>query len=123
MPHCILEYSNNLVERPDWTDVLRDVHAFLVDTGMFHLGDIKSRTIAREAFLAADGAPDRAFVAMNVCILEGRGEGAKARVTDGVLEILQRHLRAACVGKRCSISVRITEMERSSYRRWTSPDA
>ncbi len=122
MPHCILEYSNNLVELPDWTDVFRDVHEFMAGTGMFRLGDIKSRAVPCETFLVADGAPDRAFVAMNVCILDGRDEEAKATVTDGVQEILKRHMRRACVGKRCSISVRISEMERSNYRRWTNGD-
>lgn len=120
MPHCILEYSNNLVGLPDWTEMFGEVHAFLVGTGLFHLGDIKSRAVQRQHFLAADGAPDRAFVAMNVCILDGRDDEVKAQVSEGVLEVLKRHLGPACEGKRCSISVRITEMERSSYRRWTS---
>ncbi len=120
MPHCILEYSDNLEDLPDWVEVFEDVHAFLAGTGLFRLDDIKSRAIGREHFAVADGAPDRAFVAMNVCILDGRDDEVKALVSEGVLEVLKRHLRPFCEGKRCSLSVRITEMERSSYQRWTS---
>jgi 5-carboxymethyl-2-hydroxymuconate isomerase len=120
MPHCILEYSTNLEALPDWVEVFEDVHAFLVGTGLFLLDDIKSRAVGREHFLVADGAPARAFVAMNVCILDGRDDEVKALVSEGVLEVLKRHLRTTCEGKRCSISVRITEMERSSYQRWAS---
>lgn len=120
MPHCILEYSDNLVALPDWVEVFEDVHAFLAGTGLFLLDDIKSRAVGRDRYLVADGAEDRAFVAMNVCILDGRDEEVKALVSEGVLEVLKRHLTPACVGRRCSISVRITEMERSSYQRWAS---
>jgi 5-carboxymethyl-2-hydroxymuconate isomerase len=120
MPHCILEYSANLEALPDWAEVFEDVHAFLAGTGLFLLDDIKSRAAGREHFLVADGAPERAFVAMNVCILDGRDDGVKAQVSEGVLEVLKRHLGPTCEGKQCSISVRITEMERSSYQRWTT---
>jgi len=120
MPHCILEYSNNIVESSDWALVFEDVHEFLVGTGLFLIEDIKSRAVVREDFLVGDGAPDRAFVAMNLCILDGRDDEVKSLVSEGILEILKRHMIMACSDLRCSVSVRITEMQRGSYRRWAS---
>lgn len=43
MPHCILEYSANVVDRPDVTRLLKEIHDALMATGLFTLTDIKWR--------------------------------------------------------------------------------
>jgi hypothetical protein len=41
MPHCILEYSNNISEEPNHSSILRQIHNALFSTGLFDLNDIK----------------------------------------------------------------------------------
>ena len=74
MPHCILEHSNNIVDQPDFHKLLRQVHEFLAGTGLFKQADIKSRVLCHDLFVVGDGARDRAFVTMNVCIFSGRDD-------------------------------------------------
>ncbi len=115
MPHCILEYSDNVIDEPDLGKLFLEIHVALARTGLFRRGDIKSRAVCCREFAVGDGAPDRAFVAMEVCIFEGRDDGVKAGITAAVLEVLGRHFRRTIADPRCSVTVRLTDMHRGSY--------
>ena len=73
MPHLILEYSANVLDEPDHSRLLQGLHRALAETGLFSLSDFKGRAVRHEpfAFAVADGAPDRAFVALEVQVLDG----------------------------------------------------
>ena len=123
MPHCILEYSNNIVDQPDFRKLLLEVHEFLVSTGQFKLADIKSRVLCHDIFVIGDGASDRAFVTMNVCMLGGRDDSVKTTVSKGVLQLLGMHFPRTFAEKRCSITARITDIHRDSYGKMDSFEA
>jgi 5-carboxymethyl-2-hydroxymuconate isomerase len=117
MPHCILEYSANVPDRPDLGRVLADVHAALTATGEFTLADIKSRAVRHEQFLIGDGDPARVFVTLTVQILGGRSDEVKARISDGLLAVLARHYPESLAGRTCSLTVQVCDIHRASYRR------
>jgi 5-carboxymethyl-2-hydroxymuconate isomerase len=119
MPHCILEYSNNVVDQPDLNELLLQIHEFLAGTGLFKQADIKSRAFCHDLFVVGDGARDRAFVTMNVCIFSGRDDATKAQLSQGVLQVLEQHFPKTLVERRCSITVRITDIHRDSYGKLT----
>ncbi len=123
MPHCILEYSNNIVDEPDFRGLLLEVHEALASTGLFKQADIKSRVIRHQRFVVGDGAPDRAFVTMNVCILSGRDDAVKAQLSGAVLRVLEGHFPRTFAEKRCSITVQVTDIHRDSYGKMVSYDA
>ena len=117
MPHCVLEYSSNIVSPPDMREVLLAVHRTLVDTGLFSEGDIKSRAIRHEVFAVGDGAPDRAFVALAVEILEGRRDETKGAIADALFAALTGAFASALATSRCNVTVQIRDLHRPSYRR------
>ena len=41
MPHCILEYSNKIVDQTDFRKLLLEVNELLAGTGLFKQGNIK----------------------------------------------------------------------------------
>ncbi len=120
MPHCILEASDNLLEAPDWPALLEGLHGALVGTGLFAEEDIKSRVVMQSVFRVADGAPDRAFVALDVRILEGRDDATKARISDALLPVLARAFPRTAAGMRLNLTVQVNDLHRASYRRDTS---
>ena len=120
MPHCILETSNNLLDQPDWTGLLRELHGTLVATGLFQEADLKSRVIRHDTFLVADGAPDRAFVTLNVQLLAGRPDDVKAQLSDALLPVLAKAFPRSAEGMRLNLTVQISDLHRASYRRQTS---
>ncbi len=122
MPHCILEYSANVVEQPDMTRLLMDIHGALMATGLFTLADIKSRAIRHEQYLIGDGDPARAFVTLNVQILEGRSDEVKAQISEAALEVLKRAFPESLQQRKCSLTVQVSEIHRPSYRRHLSQE-
>ncbi len=121
MPHCLLEYSNNVIDPPDLRALLADVNQALAGTGLFALDAIKSRAIVHEQYAVGDGASDRAFVAMNVSIFAGRDDETKARIAASVLRVIEPYFAATTASMRCDITVRITDMHRASYAKSTGP--
>jgi 5-carboxymethyl-2-hydroxymuconate isomerase len=117
MPHCILEYSSNVIDAPDWTRLLLDVHEVLMATGLFVRSDIKSRIIEHGRYVIGDGSQDRAFVTLNVQILSGRSDEVKRQVAEAALELLSRTFTKTLNELKCSISVQITDIHRPSYCR------
>ena len=117
MPHCILEYSANVPDRPDVARVLADVHGALMATGLFTLADIKSRAVRHEQFLIGDGDPARVFVTLTVQILDGRSDAVKAQISEAALEVLARHFPESLARRTCSLTVQVCDIHRASYRR------
>ena len=120
MPHCILEVSDNLLDSPDWQDLLGAIHRTLVGTGLFSEADLKSRVIRHDTFRVADGAPDRAFVTLDVQILEGRPDEVKARISDVLLPVLAGAFPRSAAGMKLNITVQVSDLHRLSYRRHQS---
>jgi len=119
MPHCVIECSNNVVEGLEYRRLLRQVHAFLGETGLFRAGDIKSRIVAHDRFLVGTGASDRGFAALTLHILEGREERVKQDLAKGIHRILDRHVREQHAELRLSVTVQISELQRCCYVRST----
>lgn len=120
MPHCILEASDNLLDEPDWPGLLAELHRTLVATGLFAEADLKSRVIRHGIFRVADGAPDRAFVTLDVQVMEGRSDAVKASLSDALLPLLVRAFPRSAAGMRLNVTVQISDLHRPSYRRHQS---
>lgn len=117
MPHLLLELSANVPDRPDLRRVLLDLHEALAKTGEFRLLDVKSRVVRHEVAALGDGAPDRAFAALTIAILEGRSDELKARVAAEALAVLKAAFPGTVAGGRGSLSVEVRDLHRASYQR------
>jgi len=123
MPHCILEYSANLPERPDLQTLFQQLHEVLMASGQFTLDDIQSRAIRHEEFRIGDGDPRRTFVTMNLSLLAGRSDEVKAALSRSVLELLERAFARTLAETICSLTVHVSELHRPSYQKAVSPGA
>ena len=117
MPHLVLEYSANVLDEPDLRRVLLDLHEAVMAAGLFERKDIKSRAVRHDVFAVADGAEDRAFVALSIAILDGRPDDVKAALAEAALEVLVGSYPKLVAGGRGAISVEIRDLHRASYRR------
>ncbi len=117
MPHCVLEYSANVLDRPDLRRLLLEIHDVIMKTGEFSLGDIKSRVLRHDVFVVGDGSPDRAFVTLDIQILGGRSDEMKARLSEGALHVLERAYPTTLEKRKCSLTVQVSDLHRPSYRR------
>ena len=117
MPHCVLEYSDNIVEQSHIKELLVEINDFLANTGLFNKADIKSRAFCHDIYIVGDGAGDRAFASLNIYILSGRENDVKSMISMGALKILEKALQLSITEKQCSVTVQITDLHRESYAR------
>jgi len=120
MPHCILEYSDNIIDRVNKKQLLLKINQMLADTGLFKINDIKSRVIKHQDYVMGDGNPSNTFVSLNICILDGRSKEVKQNISQNALKLLKKEYTKSLEQTRCSITVRVTEMEKESYQKATS---
>jgi 5-carboxymethyl-2-hydroxymuconate isomerase len=117
MPHLVLEYSANVPDRPDLGRLLLDLHEALVASALFERKDIKSRAVKHDVFAVGDGAPDRAFVALSIALLDGRADEVKAALSEAALDVLCRAYPDLVAGGRGAVTVEVRDLHRESYRR------
>jgi 5-carboxymethyl-2-hydroxymuconate isomerase len=89
MPHCELDYSDNLLDKLENHTILKAIHYVLTTTKLFLLNDIKSRVIVHQNYLVGDGKPDRAFVALNIIILSEKAAATKKKLSEDSIQMLK----------------------------------
>lgn len=117
MPHCLLEYSDNLLEKVDFTLLLSELNNFLSETGLFKIADIKSRAICHDTYVVGEREENRPFVSLDIRILSGRDDQTKAMLSESALKILKKTFSQSVSQMNCSLTVQISDLHRQSYAR------
>ena len=92
MPHFTIEYSANLDQRLDMTEIVEVVRKAAIETGIFPLGGIRVRAIRCEDYAIADGNPDLGFLDMVLRLGEGRDLATRKKAGEHVFKALSAHL-------------------------------
>ena len=117
MPHCILEYTSNIVDQPVWADIFKEIHAVLIATGEWHCADIKSRAIELHNYYICNGNPSQAFVSLSIQILAGRSDNLKKSISESCLKTVASHFPLTLKQLQTSITVQIVDIHEASYCR------
>lgn len=108
MPHCILEYSQNLEQEVPPVDLMDAVKAACVASDLFSPEDIKLRGFPYKHFIPA-GQED-AFIHVTIRLLSGRTAEQKSELSNQVLAALGTFSL-----KGISLSVELCDIDRDSY--------
>jgi 5-carboxymethyl-2-hydroxymuconate isomerase len=117
MPHCVLEYSGNVLEKRDFTSFFQGLHQLLVHSGLFGLSDIKSRVVCCREFRVGDGDPSLSFIHLSLYILSGRAREVRQALADRLLAFLKEEFAESCKPLNCEMTVDVREMDRETYRK------
>jgi 5-carboxymethyl-2-hydroxymuconate isomerase len=118
MPHCIIEYSEELTQTVDIKALMSCVFLAATQSALFSTGDIKVRAIPYNDFYAeTENETNNKQLFIHVCckILSGRHLEQRQKLSELVLS----HLNIFAI-KSVSISVEIVDMERESYNKRVS---
>lgn len=118
MPHCLLEYSNNLVENVDFPQLFNRLHQTLMNDKLFNVEDIKSRALAYDQYFVGEGQLQKSFITLTVSILSGRDIETKKKLSDDCLKFLKSEFKESIEKLNCNVTVRISDIERESYSRY-----
>ncbi|MFL0808065.1 MAG: 5-carboxymethyl-2-hydroxymuconate Delta-isomerase [Oceanobacter sp.] len=111
MPHFIVEYSDNLHEQLDFQPLFKALHEYVISTGAFPIGGVRSRAIRCYDYRVADGREDFAFLNLNLKIGHGRDMALKQAVAERVFEILCDWMKPVTDTGYCQISFELSELD------------
>lgn len=112
MPHCVVEYTDNLGDEADIPGLLRLVAARMCDTGgVFPKGGVRVRAIRLTEYVVADGLEDDAFVNLTFKIGPGRPDAFKAAFFGGLFAEIEAHFAALFARRYLALSLYVEEAD------------
>jgi 5-carboxymethyl-2-hydroxymuconate isomerase len=119
MPHCIIEYSQELIQDVDMITVMKAVFEGSVLSTLFSPADIKVRAMPYHDFYTENTGEtnknQQRFIHVCCKILSGRNVEQRQNLSENILNQL-----TLLELKWISISVEIVEMELESYNKQVS---
>ena len=110
MPHCIIDYSEDVADGIEIDDLIEAVHQGAMDSGLFPEYDIKTRALAFSQHRT--GQTRDSFVHVAIHLLSGRSDEDKVMLSEGVLARIEPLLPQVV-----SVGVEIIDMHSASYRK------
>ena len=89
MAHAIIEYSANLEDKVDLANLVDQIHAACIKTGVFPLTGMRTRTARRDTYKIADGNQEACFIHLLLKIGPDRKEIVKKKAMEEIFESLQ----------------------------------
>ena len=114
MPHFVIEYSRDVEEQVDLSDLLDATYEVGAASGVMKPEDIKVRARAYEHFRMA--GPGDNFVHTTIYLLEGRTNEQKEKLSIA-LRAVQVNLLPAVI----SISIDVQDMNDAAYKKRLLP--
>ncbi|WP_067217618.1 5-carboxymethyl-2-hydroxymuconate Delta-isomerase [Marinomonas gallaica] len=111
MPHFVVEYSENLEDKLDFQPLFKALHEYVVGTGHFPIGGVRSRAIRVDHYRVADGREDFALLNLNLKIGHGRSMEIKREVAQNVFSILSDWMEPVTNEHYVQISFELTELD------------
>ena len=108
MPHCIVEYSNEIEKSVEPAQLINAVYQGALKSDLFEDEDIKTRSIAFENYQS--GSIKKAFVHVTVKILSGRNSEQKKKLANLILSQLRMIDFPSTL-----LTVEVVEIEKESY--------
>ncbi|MGR3984173.1 MAG: 5-carboxymethyl-2-hydroxymuconate Delta-isomerase [Gammaproteobacteria bacterium] len=111
MPHLTIEYSANLEPGLDVRGLLAAAHQAALDSGLFEVGGLRTRAVARRHWVIADGHPDNAFVHGVIRIAGGRDTAAKKSAGERIFIAMRDFLAPIFDAAPLAISFELQEID------------
>ena len=110
MPHFRVEYSRNLEEELDLSDLFDRLTEVAAGTGVFPLAGIRCRALPRDCYRVADGHPDNGFVHIELRVGAGRDVPTLRRAGETVFAALKERMADLFARRPIALSFEIAEI-------------
>jgi 5-carboxymethyl-2-hydroxymuconate isomerase len=119
MPHVVIQYTPNV--EADMDALCRELAQTLVaqvednGTPLFPVGGTRVQAYPAAHYAVADAKRDYAFVYINVRIAPGRGETAKQRTGDALMDVVKKRFASLFENALIGITLQIDESPGQVY--------
>jgi len=112
MPHCIVEYTDNLGQDAAIPDLLEKLAAKFRDSdGVFPTGGVRVRAIRLTEYVVADGKGDDAFVNITAKIGPGRDSDFKKQFFKQMFDMVKEHFKQTFASRSFALSLYVEEAD------------
>ncbi len=112
MPNLVLEYSNSVEERVNIQGLLEDLHQVAIDSGLFDLASIKSRTLRCHHWLVGGQGDSVDFIHITFELLEGRTVQQRNELSRQLMVVLSEQAHQVQ-----SLTVNIRNMDSDCFQK------
>ncbi len=116
MPHLVVEYSNNVVEKHRLPELFKQLHLLLANMLPTNIDSCKSRGVERAVFAVGNGDPGSAFVHVSLKVLPGRSESILENTANRITALLEIFFEQSLAELNTQISLEITELQSTYYK-------
>ncbi len=115
MPHVVVHYTANLERAAEMGILCRRLAEVIAaqrdaaGAAVFPIGGTRVLAYPAPHFAVADGAPDRAFVYLNVRIAAGREDALVAATGAALIAVVRSHFAAIFASRAIGITLQIDE--------------
>lgn len=116
MPHLIIEYTDNLRETANISELLKKASTALLQHETIPIGGLRVRAIALKDYLVADGTEDDAFVHVTLKLGKGRTEVQLKQIEKDLFTVLTTHFSPIFQSRYLALSMEVYEFRRPTYK-------
>ncbi|HEY4200653.1 MAG TPA: 5-carboxymethyl-2-hydroxymuconate Delta-isomerase [Devosiaceae bacterium] len=111
MPHMSVEYSSNLDESIDMTELCALISRTILGTGLFETGAVRVRAFRADHYAIADLLPENGFIDLNFRIGVGRTPDEKKQTGEAIFAAVSDHLAKQFATPHFALSLEIREID------------
>ncbi len=115
MPNIRLEYTSNISESINFSELFSSIHSALHETAGIRLDNCKSRATRIDEFYIGDGHPSNAFVQLSIRFVEGRSSETKTKVGNQCLALLKQFYQKSVARMDLQATVEICDIHLEEY--------
>lgn len=116
MPQLTLEFSENVIEKNELDNLFQRCHMVLAEILPTSIESCKSRAIEHKIYYIGNGAPNNAFVHVNLKIMAGRSYDTQNAAGHEVMELLKTHFAKSLAKLNLQITLEIDELQKTYYK-------
>ena len=111
MPHVIVEYSANIEAELLPEDLVEEIHAAAIASGIAEPVAVRTRLKRREHYRVGDGSPENAFVHIDIRARRGRTLEQKKHAVQTIYDQANKTLEAVFRARPLALTVEIHEID------------
>ncbi|HLR79009.1 MAG TPA: 5-carboxymethyl-2-hydroxymuconate Delta-isomerase [Bacillota bacterium] len=117
MPHVIIEYTDNIKEEANISQLLKKVNEVLRSHhDLIPIGGLRTRAIQLTDYIVADGTEDDAFVHATLKLGKGRSEADLQKMSDDLFRVIKGHFSQLFARRYLALSLEVYEFQRPTYK-------
>lgn len=121
MPQITLEHTANILDTLDFKTVLLAIHQTVHDVTGVNIENCKSRARQLEYYLVGSGGSEKAFVGVDLYLLEGRSDDIKRALGQAVLDLLTTFFPQSIAKLDLQITVKVDDICKDYYFKYAAP--